>query len=46
MVVILINVTIGAAQEYKASKALEALLTLTVPKVYLNHYILTMFRLL
>ena len=30
--VVIINVIIGAYQEYKANKALEALLTLTVPK--------------
>ena len=30
--VVLINVTIGVTQEYKANQALEALLTLTVPK--------------
>ncbi|KAL2916648.1 hypothetical protein HK105_203760 [Polyrhizophydium stewartii] len=32
MIVVVLNVTLGTTQEYKASKALEALLTLTVPK--------------
>jgi Ca2+-transporting ATPase len=33
LAVVLINVTIGVTQEYKANQALEALLTLTVAKV-------------
>ncbi|KAI8589364.1 hypothetical protein BDZ88DRAFT_151669 [Geranomyces variabilis] len=32
MIVVVMNVTIGFVQEYKANKALEALLSLTVPK--------------
>lgn len=34
--VVFFNVVIGVTQEYKANKALEALLTLTVPKVYID----------
>ena len=33
MVVVVVNVVIGFTQELKASKALEALRTLSVPKV-------------